>query len=160
MEFKYNAKPWVMLLCALFFLACTLVLWQVAGTNDRGLRFYGIFTLGPAGATIFYYVLTALSAGFVMIGTWAAVAGICRKGVIVLSDTSITSPKNPMRAATVTIPYAQILGMRLVKVSSQQFLEVQHTNGKLTIQKQAMKNKAAFAELQTALSDRIARLPG
>ena len=67
MQCQYDYRPkWTMIVfCALCFGACAVILGAKASGNDRGLSVSGIIELSTDVATVFYWVLTVLSVGFV-----------------------------------------------------------------------------------------------
>src|SRR5262245_11917941 len=106
MERQYNYRPkWaIIIFCALFFGACALVLGAKANGNERGLIINGIFELSAEGATVFYWVLAALSVGFVVISGFLAIVRLMVHQRIALSATCITIPRSRWSAEEVTVP--------------------------------------------------------
>lgn len=64
-RFSYNPKWWAILACFVFFGACSAVMAHKATNNSVGLILNGVITIGATGATVFYWVISALGAGFV-----------------------------------------------------------------------------------------------
>src|SRR5687767_2477724 len=63
----YNPRWGVIIACAAFFGACSAFMAYKAAHNTVGLIINGIITLGPTGATAFYWVIAGLGAGFVLL---------------------------------------------------------------------------------------------
>ena len=122
-----------MLLAGLFFAGCGVVLAKVAVENDRGLIINGLIRFEPPGATIFYWVLTTFSVGFVV----AAVLGLIRAfgplREVVLDDASLSAPRGGLSGRITTVPLASIVALRVREVKRQRFVIVEYAGGKLTI---------------------------
>src|SRR5258708_29914814 len=103
-QFDYRPKWTVIILCALFFGACALVLGAKANANDRGLIINGIIELSAGGATVFYWVLAALSIGFVVIAGFFAIVLLTIHQRITLTNTSITIPRSRWSSEEVSFP--------------------------------------------------------
>jgi hypothetical protein len=80
-------------LASLFFAVAAIFMASRASTNDRGLIINGIIHLEADGADVFYGVLAALSAAFVIVGVLGMNALRCRKTFrIVIGKSSVTLP--------------------------------------------------------------------
>ena len=93
-RYPYKPKITVILLSMLFFVGCTLVLANVARTNDRGLILDKVIEFSPEGATIFYWVLTVASALFVLIAIMVIYTGLTTDKEIILTENDITAPRS------------------------------------------------------------------
>lgn len=154
LRYDYKPKLWSSLLAGLFFAGCGVVLGNVALTNDRGLILNGIIELETGSATIFYWVLTALCAGFVFVGLVATVRSLGAPHEVVLDRIAISAPKGVTGKIVVTVPYARITDLKVSQVKSQKFLAVHHADGKLTITRSMLPTHDAFEELLAALDGR------
>ena len=129
----YRSKPFVTVLAGLFFVGCAVILFRKAQTNDRGLVLNGIIHFEPAGATVFYWCLVALSLGFVLF----AILGLARsRGAareVVLDDRTLSAPRNGLSGTIVTVPLATITRLQISEISGQRFLNVFHVGGRLSI---------------------------
>ena len=63
----YNPSWKTILACGAFFGACAAVMGHKAAHNTAGVIINGIITLGPEGATRFYWVICALGLAFVFV---------------------------------------------------------------------------------------------
>jgi hypothetical protein len=75
-EYDYRVKLRTAIWPMVFFGAGVPVLFHEAMTNDRGLIIDGFINIDAGGATIFYYVLSWLAVGFVLLGLVICAAAI------------------------------------------------------------------------------------
>lgn len=156
LRYDYRPKTWVMALAGLFFAGCAVVLVQSARHNDRGMVINGLITLDLGQATLFLWVLAALSALFVGAGVYGVIRSVGVAQQIVIDRHGITAPKGGMSSAIVTVPFADITDLQMRQVQSQHFLVIHHRGGKLTITGSMLPSKAEFEELATTVADRCA----
>src|SRR5688500_3435530 len=104
---------------ALFFGICAAVLGAKADSNDRGLIINGIIELGVEGATITYWVLTALSIGFVVMSGALMVIRVGGSQVVALTGDSLISPKSRWSKEEVSVEYRDIQQLSTSEVSGQ-----------------------------------------
>lgn len=154
-EYPYKPKVLVMLLAALFFAACGAGLTNAALTNDRGLIINGIITLGPGGATIFYWVMVGACSVFVLGGLWGIIIGLTSDRRLVLTETGIRAPKGGYSRQYVTIRFSDILNVTMQSVQKQRFLTVHHTNGKMSIAQSMLPDKEAFEEVTRMVTQKV-----
>lgn len=129
----YRSKPWVMALAALFFAGIGVVIFKRAQTNDRGLIINGIIHFETGGATVFYWILTAFCAGFVLVAMLGLIRAFGKPREVVLDDRTLSAPRNGISRTIVTVPLTSITGIDFSEVSRQRFLDIRHTHGKLSI---------------------------
>src|SRR5437763_1577389 len=103
-EYDYRPKWMIIVLCAMFFRAGALVLGTKANGNDRGLVINGIIELSADSATVFYWVLTALSLGFVAAAGFLAVVRLAIHQRIVFNEASITIPRSRWSSEEIRMP--------------------------------------------------------
>ncbi len=120
---------------------------HLAATNDRGLILNGIIRFSSQGATVFYWVLFAISSSFVAVGLAALVSSLMVKREIVLTATSISSPKNGFTKAVVQVDFSDITGVQLQTVQGTKLLYIHHTGGTLTIPNSMVSGKESFEKL-------------
>ena len=154
MERQYDYRPkWtIIVLCALFFGACALVLGAKAHENDRGLIINGIIELEPGGATIFYWVLAALSIGFVVAAGFLAIVRLTLHQRIGLTETCITIPRSRWSSEEVAVPFGEIVDLSTSQVSGQRFLNIVYNGGKFTLTASMLPRKEDFDEICAAVS--------
>jgi hypothetical protein len=156
-ERTYEYRPgWgTIAFSGLFFAACVGVLGYEAWTNDRGLILNGAIEFGVQGATIFYWVLTALSAGFVAISLSLIYHRFTYTQRLTLGATSLRVPVSRFSHDSKEIAYRDISDLSEARVSGQRFLYVVHPGGKYTIVASMLPSKAAFAEVRDLLAAKV-----
>lgn len=91
-EYDYNPRWTVIVLSGGFFAGCAVILAFKAANNQRGLTWGGIIELGPAGATAFYWVITACCCGFVVLAMFLAAQRLLLRKTLRLGTTGVTIP--------------------------------------------------------------------
>lgn len=156
---QYEYKPgWMAILFGgIFFTVCGGMLTKVALTNQQGLLINRVIELGPAAATVFYWVLAACSFTFVLISAALAYVRMTSFHRIQLTDDAIVAPRSVWTSRDTVIPYNAIANINEQVVSGQRFLNIFPANGKkLMITASFMPSKADFAELRELLCENIA----
>ena len=148
----------VMLLASLFFLACGAGMAYSALTNEQGLIINGIITLGPDGATIFYWVIAVLSAVFVLGGLWAIIVGLTSDRTLTITEDGIRAPKSGYSRQYVTINFPDIFKVSIQTVSKQRFITLLHRTGKLSIAQSMLPDKEAFEEVVRIITQKVKTL--
>ena len=151
----YKPNKTVFLFAVAFFGVCAGVMGNVAITNDKGLLLNRIFEFSPQGATIFYGVIAGASLVFVLVGLLALVKSVTTKREIVISDTSLTSPKSGFSKIDVTVDFSDVTNVALQTVQKTKILNIDHPGGRLSIPNSMLPNKQAFEELVSLLQTRI-----
>jgi hypothetical protein len=154
-QYEYRPKWTVIFLCALFFGACALVLGAKANGNDRGLIIMGMIELSPGGATVFYWVLAALSFGFVVVAGFLAIVRLTLHQRIALTETCITIPRSRWSSQEVAVPFGEIVEVSRSEISGQRFLTIVYNGGKFTLTASMLPKKADFDEIYAAVSQEI-----
>jgi len=142
------------LIAILFFTGCTLVLGNVALSNDRGLILNRIIELSKENATIFYWCVTAGSGLLVATGLLGLISGLTSKKEIVLSENGISAPRSGISKKIISVKYSDITELTMQAVQKQRFLNIIHPGGKLTIPQSMLPNKQAFEDLVKIVSKR------
>lgn len=158
LTFRCRPSPMVTLLCGLFFGACAAVLGHMASANTRGLILNGIIDLGPAGASTFYWALTALSVLFVLAAGWAIFTTLVH-GVpdVVLTDDAISFPIGFPTKRSFRLPYSDITGLSRSEVNGQRFLTLHTATKKHHIVLNWLGSKDAEVALPHELAQRLSR---
>jgi len=145
-----------MLFCCLFFGACAAVLSHKASTNTRGLILNGIFEFSPSSASVFYWVLAALSVLFVVAGGLTILTTLVH-GVpdVVLAADSISFPVGFPIKRPFSLPYSQITGLSRSEVSGQRFLMLHTATKKHHIVLNWLGSKVAEESLPQELAQRL-----
>lgn len=154
-QFRYGPKWTVIVFCALFFGACAIVLGAKAKGNERGLILNGVIEFSPTGATIFYWVLAALSAGFVVVAGFLAVMRLALRQRIAFTETCLMVPRSKWSSEEVTVPFRDVLELTRAEASGQRFLTIVHPGGKFTLIGWMLPKKQDFDELWQGLSEGV-----
>ena len=151
LRYPYRPKTWVMALAGSFFAVCAVVLAYTARDNDRGLLINGVISLDTGQASIFYWVLCALSVGFVAAGLFGVVTSLREPREVMVDSTGVTLPASRWSSDTVTIPFASITDLRIQQVQSQKFLIIRHSAGKQSVMRSMMPSRADFETFAEAV---------
>ena len=153
----YKPNTILFIFVILFFGACAGIAGNEAISNDRGLILNGI-NLSPQQATLFYWFIAGSSLLFVLAAVVTLVKGIGSNREIVISDHSITSPKNGLSNTDITVYFCDITNMRIVTVQTTKILTIDYSGGKsLSIPNSVLPNKQAFEELILQVQTRVNR---
>jgi len=129
----YNPRWRVILACAVFFGACCAIMAYKATHNTVGLIINGIIKLGPTGATVFYWVIAALGAGFVLLALLLAVRRLASPQTLELATDALLLPCGRFQRHTSRIAYSDIQNVSEFQVSGQKFLYVTAAGLRYTI---------------------------
>ena len=153
-ERSYDYRPswWTIAFAGLFFSTCAGVLGYEAWTNEQGLILNGLIEFDVQGATIFYWVLTALSVGFVAIALSLIYHRFTYNQRLTLGATALRVPKSRFSHEVAAIAYRDIRDLSEARVNGQRFLYVVHPGGKYTIVAAMLPSKAAFEEVRDILA--------
>jgi hypothetical protein len=154
-EFAYHPKWTTILACAGFFGLAAVVLGIKAANNDRGLIINGIVELGPEGATVFYWVLTAASMGFVAAAVLIAYHRLTYRQRLAFGRSALIVPAWRWSRQEKEIAYQDIRELSTATISGQRFLNITHRGGKFTITASLLPSKAAFEEVRELLAAKI-----
>ena len=107
-RYPYNPKMRAILGSILLFGACSAFMADMAIHNTVGLIINGIITLGPAGATVFYWIIAAGNAGFVLLGLLLTLRRIASPKVFELGTDALLLPHGRAQSKTTRIAYSDI----------------------------------------------------
>ncbi|MCW1923830.1 hypothetical protein OKA05_14780 [Luteolibacter arcticus] len=147
----YNPKWGVMLMCGAFFGVASGFMGYKAAHNTAGLTINRIITLGPTGATAFYWVISALGAGFVLAAIVAIARRIARPKVLELGTEALLLPHGILQRQTSRIAYADIVNVSEVQVSGQTFLYVTVGGLRYTITASLLPDKETYSDIRAFL---------
>ena len=154
-QYEYKPKWTTILLCAVFFGLCAVILGAKAQFNNRGLIINGIIELSVYGATVFYWVLCCLSVGFVLIAGVLTIHRLKHQQRIAFTPSSLIVPKSRWSQEEQSIEYRRIKSLSTSKISGQRFLYVTHAEGKHIIVASMLSSKATFDEVCELLAKKI-----
>ncbi len=123
-RYSYNPRWRVIVACTLFLGACSAFMAYKAANNTVGLIINGIITLGPSGATVFYWAISALGAGFVLLAVLLIARRIASPQIVELGTDALYLPHGRLQRQTSRIAYSEIQGLAEVRISGQIFLYV------------------------------------
>lgn len=150
-EYDYNPRWTVIVLSGGFFAGCAVILAFKAANNQRGLTWGGIIELGPAGATAFYWVITACCCGFVVLAMFLAAQRLLLRKTLRLGTTGVTIP-NLWSSAETEIAYQDIQSLSTNTINGQELLYVTHRSGRATIAASMFVSKRAYRDFSEALA--------
>jgi hypothetical protein len=152
---RYPLRPRPRLVFSiLFFGLCAAVLCYQASHTRRGVILEGAIHLNRGQAQIFFWVLAALSLGFVALGTVSLVRLARGKLEVVIDDDGIDLPGTLFRPRPHRFAWPDITGARLSKVSGQAFLTITAPGAKAYLSK-ANVTDAAFDEIVAIVGQRV-----
>jgi hypothetical protein len=120
----YNPKWWALIAGAVFFGACSAFMAYKAAHNTVGLTINGVVTLEPAGATVFYWIISALAAGFVFLALVEMARRIANPRILEMGTDALLLPYGRFQKQTSRIAYSEIQSVSEVQFSGQKFLYV------------------------------------
>jgi hypothetical protein len=153
-RFPYNPSWRVLLACVLFFGACAAFMGYKATHNSVGLIINGIITLGPTGATIFYWVVAALAGMFVLAALLMAIRRLGSHKVLELGTDALLLPHGFLQIKISRIPYVDIQGVSETQVSGQKFLYVRAAGHRFTITASLFPDTDSYLAVRDFLTSR------
>ncbi|HXJ56236.1 MAG TPA: hypothetical protein VNU68_06190 [Verrucomicrobiae bacterium] len=109
---------------AVFFGACSAFTAHKAAHNTVGLIINGIIALGPSGATLFYWVISALGAGYVLLALLLTARRIASPQILEVGRDALLLPYGRFQRQMSRIAYSDIQAVSEVQVLGQTFLYV------------------------------------
>jgi hypothetical protein len=106
--------------------------WQ-ATHNSAGLTINGIIHLGPTGATVFYWIISALGAGFALAAFMLAGWRIARPQSLEVGTYALLLPYGRFLTRTAHIAYSDIQDIAEIGVTGERFLYVSAKGLRYTI---------------------------
>lgn len=155
LEISYRTKAWKLILIMLLVGAVAVGMGYFAAGNESGLRFFGLVTLPPLGATIFFWVIAAICGAASLSVVAALASGVTKRTHLIrLTPTDFTSPCGLFLRKTRTIPLADIQDVNVLNVNGTHILQVKSPHGTAGVNRGDI-GKAAFEELTAALAARM-----
>jgi len=154
-EYEYKPKWTLILFSGVFFGLGTVVLGAKATANERGLILNGIIELGVDNATVFYWVLTALSCGFVLAAVFLAYHRVAIRQRLMFGPVSMTVPASRWSRDVKHIAYRAIRELSATAINGQRFLYVTHSGGNYIINAGMLASKAVFEEVCEMLATKV-----
>lgn len=154
-EYEYKPRWSAILLAMLFFGACAACGVVKAHWNNRGLIIEGIIRLSPQGATVFWWIYTALSMGIVLFCVFLGIRRLIQTQRIVLTPNAIIVPKSRWSSDEITILYAKITDVWETKKYNQKFLHISYQEGKSTIVASCLPTERHYYDIRCFLVKRV-----
>lgn len=130
LRFRFAARPLPMLLALVFFGAATGLFVHMFLHSDQPIRVL-FFLIGGGAAKVFFAVLGACSATFVLLGAIAWVRDILQPRELVVEEETIRIQLGVFRRTEHAIRLADVRAVGITKVYNNRFLVVQHAGGTL-----------------------------
>ena len=153
--YPYNPKATTIILTILFFGACAAVLGLKASSNDRGLILNGIITFSQSGASIFYWILSALSSGFVLIGILLTIQRVMGSVSLEITETTMRIPRGFMMKTITEVDFRNVIKVSETEVQSQRFFYLHTPTQKYCLNCALMPSKAAYEEAKALIAAAI-----
>ena len=148
--YDYKVKIWISTLVSTFMVALGLFVFYLAYANQNGMVMDQLFTLNVQQTS---WAIAAFGALLLYIG-YGALQGLRIRNnadrKVVLTSTDITVPKSLSSKKIVTINFAKIHLVKMIKRSGQTFIRINHSRGYLNIAAQGL-SSADFIELYQIL---------
>ncbi len=154
--YPYKPKGTTIILCILFFGACAAVLGYKACTNDRGLILSGVITLSPGGASIFYWILTALSLGFVLVGIFMTVQRAGGSASLEITGSSLRIPRGFITKTITEIEFRDVIDLSETEVQGHKFFYLHTAHRKYCLNRALMPSADAYEEAKALVTAAIA----
>ena len=144
-----------MALCILFFGACAAVLgWKALG-NDSGVILNGVLTLSENGASIFYWILTALSLGFVVLAVIFIVQNVLSPQVVQITKGFVSIPLGFLKKKIKQIEFSDVTDFYETEVQGQRFFYLYTPQKKYYLNRVLMPSNEAYEEAKALISSAI-----
>jgi hypothetical protein len=154
-RYQYNFPLWLALLTILFFGLCTVVIGSTKTHTDRGLIIFHLIELGPAGARIFYWMLTTFGALLTLTGIMMLVRGAVFPRFLELGDEALTLPYGFLATKTNRILYTDIKEFWEGRVNHNTTLIIVTSDGRqYGMQRSFFDDPAHYAEVRDYLGGR------
>ncbi len=145
-----------MVICILSFGLCAAVLGFKAANNDRGLILNGIFTFSEQGASVFYWILTACSVGFVAIWFFLIIQRVTGSLNLELTETELKIPKGFIKKTQAHVSIADVTEIYEAEVQGQRFLYLYTPKKKYCVNRELMPSKDSYEEIKELIGEIIA----
>ncbi len=142
---------------ALFFGSCSVFMAYKAIHNAVGLRINGILTLEPHAATAFYWVISLLGAGFVLVTLGMVVRRMVNPRFIELGSDSLVLPHGLFQRKTSRIAYSDIHGVAEATISGERFLYLTTDSRRFTIASVLFPDGASYESVRDFLMSHTPR---
>lgn len=154
-RYPYNGSGRVIFACGAFFGAISALMAYTAIHNRAGLIIDGIIKFEPGGATIFYWVVSALSSGFVFLILLGLLKRVVNPQVLVIEADALLLPKGFFQTQISRIPYTDIQEFSEVQLSGQTYLRLTVYGQKFNVNAALFQDKASYVVVRDFLISHI-----
>jgi hypothetical protein len=154
--YPYNGSPTRLAGATLFFIACATFFGYRARVNDRGLILNGILTFSPSGATLFYWVLTAMSVGMVIAGFLALIGQSLGSATLEITESTIRIPRGLLKTKVHEVQFAEVRDLSEVEIHGRGFFYLHTCQGKYYVNSTLLPSKEAYEEVKRLISRAVA----
>jgi hypothetical protein len=126
-----------------------------AAHNSVGLTINGIITLGPPGATVFYWVIAATAGCFVLLALMLAARRLADPRILEVGTDSLLLPFGWFRTRTSRIPYSEIQSVSEVVISGQRYFYVTAGGLRYTINASLFPDDDSYFAVRDFLSSHV-----
>jgi len=151
----YNPRWLGTLLGAAFFGSGSALMACKAANNRIGATFGNMFRLGPQGATIFYWIISAFSAAFVIWSLLLVMRRLFNPKVLEVGTDALLLPHGRFQRQTSRIAYSDIQQITEAKISGQRFLHVIVGGRKYMITASLFPDNDSYTTLKDFLISRV-----
>lgn len=158
-QFNYSPSVVRVIFGLLFVTALPFGLANIAKENQKGLRFFHLFTLSPTEASLFYWgvaIMCGVAALLVFIATFNSLRGA---KIVELTATHAVVPKASIRGGQLNIPYESIKEIKRRKISArQEMIVIKSTIGEARLISSNFRGLLSFDDFLATLNERMTRL--
>jgi hypothetical protein len=156
LRYRQRVRLTRMLAVVLFFGAGTIVIGHIALTNDRGLLIDHLIPLDTSQATVFYYVLTLFSAGFVAVGLGGVLHWLKGDEWLLLDEQGINGTVGSiLKSKQCRVAYASVRTTQTTSYRSTHIFKIMARNGRShTIISNFFESDQQFNDFLMNLADR------
>ncbi len=150
-QYDYKPKWTIVFLAGGFFALCAVSFIYLALTDDRGAVINGIVRLSPTGAKVFYWVLAALSSGFVVAAALIAYVRLTVTQRIAITTDGILFPAGGWTSQECYVAFRDIVALKRLEAYGEVFLYVYAGGLRYTVIKGMLPDKGGFEDIVSTL---------
>jgi hypothetical protein len=156
-RFSYNPSWNIILGAAVFFGGCSAFMAYKAIHNTVGLIINGIVFIGPRGATTFYWIISGLGGGFVLMAILLTLRRVANPRTLELSTDALVLPYGRFQSKTARIAYSDIQSVKEIEISGQRFFYVIASGLRYTVTASLFPDSESYDSVRDFLVSRARR---
>ncbi|WP_374310001.1 hypothetical protein [Dongia sp.] len=156
-RYPYGLKTYRLVLGLLLFSVAGYGGFHQALFGEKGLRLFGFIHLDVLQARVFWAALGILSIGLVVSAIISLYLGMTTERAVVLRPRAMTLPRHILTATEVTIPYRDILWLKMGGAGRHQYFRIRTDKENIMVRKGALPDHDTFMELYQELGTRVRR---